>query len=273
MSLKENATEILNVLSRGRYSLGLTEVEFSSQLSAAIQGTRVYSPAEQQELRSKSYPETPPIVEVVDGTTQEVGYRLSQKAPVALLNFASARNVGGGFLNGAKAQEEDLCRCSGLYLCLRDQSEYYTANRQQDSLLYTDYAIFSPSVPFIKIKGTGDFLAAPFYSSVITAPAPNSRPYLQSHPDRKDLLEAAFLRRWENVLCIAQHQRVDQLLLGAWGCGAFGGDPEMASQTAKQAIARFGSGIRRIVFAIPGSGNQSLLNLQTFQKTFSRRSD
>ena len=81
-------------------------------------------------------------------------------------------------------------------------------------------------------------------------------------------LESAFLRRWENVLCIARHQEIRRLLLGAWGCGAFGGDPVMASETAKLAISRHGSAFEKIVFAIPGTGRQSLENLNVFRATF-----
>lgn len=59
------------------------------------------------------------------------------------------------------------------------------------------------------------------------------------------------------------------LALGAWGCGAFGGDPVMASTTAKEAIKMDGAGIDEIVFAIPGSGRQSKANLEAFRSTFS----
>ena len=59
---------------------------------------------------------------------------------LVLLNFASARNPGGGFLKGARAQEEDLCRCSGLYPALLTQPNYYQINREQSSMIYTDHA-------------------------------------------------------------------------------------------------------------------------------------
>ena len=94
-------------------------------------------------------------------------------ARVVALNFASAKNPGGGFLGGAKAQEEDLARSSALYACMRDQRAYYDANRHEPSLLYTDHMIYSPDVPFFRDDRLR-FLEDPFLLSILTAPAPNA---------------------------------------------------------------------------------------------------
>jgi uncharacterized protein (TIGR02452 family) len=176
-------------------------------------------------------------------------------SPIAILNFASARTPGGGFLLGEKAQEEDICRCSGLYPCLLRCIEYYTANREQQSQLYTDYAIYSPKVPFFKTQDTGDLLQEPFFASVITTPAPNSRLFLDTYPGKESVLERTFIRRWENVLCIATDQGDLRLVLGAWGCGSFGGNPSAVAATAKLAISRFGAMLEQVVFAIPNQAN------------------
>ena len=118
-------------------------------------------------------------------------------------------------------------------------------------------------VPFFKIRGTGDYLEKPFLSSVITAPAPNTKPYLAKYGD-PDLLKQCFERCWKSVLAIACDAGVRNVLLGAWGCGAFGGDPATASTTAKNALIDFGPAFDRVVFAIPGKGKQSKRNFETF---------
>ncbi|MCA9177501.1 MAG: TIGR02452 family protein [Planctomycetales bacterium] len=287
MNLKDAAQEVLQLIGSGRYWCASGEVDFADSQRRAVDGTRLFTPESLNSLRSQASsgrlvgppsqativrPGGPAPVEVVDGTTQVMAQALVKRsgaaAHVALLNFASARSPGGGFLNGAKAQEEDLCRCSGLYPCLLRCMEYYEANRRQDSLLYTDHLIFSPGVPFFKTRGTGNLLETPFLVSVITAPAPNSGPFLRRHPGRVDQVATTFLRRWENVLCAAHAVGVTHLLLGAWGCGAFGGDPAVASRTARQAIERYGAGFSRIVFAIPGGGRRSQANLDAFRSTF-----
>lgn len=48
---------------------------------------------------------------------------------IGVLDVASARNSGGGYLRGARAQEEDLCRSALLYTCLIEAPDYYAAHR------------------------------------------------------------------------------------------------------------------------------------------------
>ena len=267
MSLKQHAKEVLDVIDRGVYSANGVDVSIEAHVQSAIEGSCLYTPEQLAMLRSQLPTGENPNIEVVNGTTQIIAQSMAGAGPLVLLNFASARNPGGGFLNGAKAQEEDLCRCSALYPTLVQHQQYYDSNRNQSSLLYTDHAIFSPAVPFFKTRGTGDYLAEPFLSSVITAPAPNTRPYLKTSGDA-GLLEQCFQRRWKNILAIACNVGIRNVLLGAWGCGAFGGDPAVASKTAKNALAEFGPAFDQVVFAIPGKGKQSRHNLETFASTF-----
>ena len=267
MSLKQHAQEVLDLIARGEYFTNGIDVSIQTQIQSSLEGSRVYTPDQLASLRTQLPTGDGPPIEVLDGTTQTIAQSMADLGPLVLLNFASARNPGGGFLNGAKAQEEDLCRCSALYATLIRHQEYYNANRNQSSLLYTDYAIYSPAVPFFKTRGTGDLLDKPFLSSVITAPAPNTKPYLAKSGDAT-LLEQCFERRWKNVLAIACDVGISNVLLGAWGCGAFGGDPVVASQTAKNALKDFGPAFDRVVFAIPGKGKQSKHNLETFKDTF-----
>jgi uncharacterized protein (TIGR02452 family) len=207
-------------------------------------------------------------VEVIDATTQDAARALAaEPGGVVLLNFASARNPGGGFLGGAKAQEEEVCRCSGLYSVLAPQTAYYEANRAQRSALYTDHMIYSRDVPFFRLSAQSPWLDEPFVASVITAPAPNAGAILQNDPASAPQIPETFVRRWRNVLTIAAHRGHATVLLGAWGCGAFHNDPEVAATTVAPWLKspRFAGLFKRVVFAIP-DGGRSGENLAAFRR-------
>ena len=200
------AREVLAILEAGEYETADGErISVEAELAASDSKTRLFEPDELERLRngSKTRGDAEGRIEVVAETTQQAARRLAAKGSLVLLNFASARNPGGGFLGGAKAQEEELCRCSGLYGALITQHEYYVVNRRQKSLLYTDYLIYSPEVPFFRVSGKAPF-ERPFFPSVITAPAPNAGALLNRQRDSMSQIRATFDRRWANVLAAAE---------------------------------------------------------------------
>ena len=219
-----SAREVLEICEKGSYTTPAgTTVSIATSLAESASQTRLYTPDELERLRSERVPrrEALPQVAVLDATTQEAAQKYSatttsRETDVAVLNFASARNPGGGFLGGARAQEEDLCRCSGLYPTLADQTAYFDANRRERSLLYTDHLIYSPRVPWFRVGGGQPKLETPFSASVLTAPAPNAGAIQQNQPQNLIHVEATFLRRWSNVLCVATAHGHRTLILGAW---------------------------------------------------------
>ncbi len=231
MSLKNTAKETLAILQAGQYinSLGKI-VDLATKQKAAQTNTRLYTPEELEDLSDRLTLNTKNelTIEVTPETTQVAAHRLVTQencSDLVLLNFASAKNPGGGFLNGAKAQEEDLARCSGLYSCLQTQRTYYEVNRACESLLYTDNIIYSPKVPWFKTRSKGQLLENFFLASVITAPAPNAGQVLRRDPTATKEIAITLYRRAKYVLTVARDNGHRSLLLGAWGCGVFRNDP------------------------------------------------
>ena len=261
MNAKTLAQQALRISQTGKLPLpdgGC--LDFSAEQQAAQRHTVLYRPSELAHWRETlRQPETErnhraTQISVTPESTQHAASRLMVKEcldDVVLLNFASAKNAGGGFLNGAKAQEEDLCRSSGLYLCQLEQPDYYAANRAETSMLYTDHILYSPRVPFFRVSGDG-LLGACFYPSVITAPAPNAGVFLQREPHGAAALAAALQRRADYVLAVAKHQAQKNLVLGAWGCGVFRNPPEQVAAAFAQSLRQpeFADCFERIVFAI-----------------------
>ena len=193
-------------------------------------------------------------IDVTKESTVAAILRLAPETPghLAALNFASAKNPGGGFLGGAQAQEESLARTSGLYPCLLTQMEFYRRHRENRCLLYQDLAIFSPSVPFF-VNDDGQLLESPALTSVITCPAPNAGAVTNNQPENLSLVQETLNRRANFVLQLAANQQVDSLILGAWGCGVFRNDPTQVAAAFGSLLlgeGPFRSSFTRITFAI-----------------------
>ena len=183
-------------------------------------------------------------VQVTNETTLRAARRLVEEGlrPVAL-NFANGIHPGGGFLSGARAQEETLCRSSALYATLVGDP-MYEAHRRRPLPDSTDWAIYSPDVPVFRTDD-GKALPEPWLLSFITCAAPYAPKVGQ--PMSGDLLE----KRIHRVLAIARAYGHTALVLGAWGCGAFRNDPVRTARDFRRALeGPFDGAFSYVVFAI-----------------------
>jgi len=189
-----------------------------------------------------AYPET--RIQVANETTLGASRRLVENGlrPLAL-NFANGITPGGGFLSGARAQEEVLCRSSALFETLVGDPMYEEHRKRllPDS---SDWAIYSPDVPVFRTDD-GTEIETPWLLSFITCAAPYAPGVGQSKSG--DLLQ----QRIHRVLAIARAYGYQALVLGAWGCGAFANDPHRTAADFRQALENdFSGAFSDIVFAV-----------------------
>lgn len=253
------AKETIEILKKKNYtSPSGNVVDISEALDNAVKKTVLYlNPVLHQE-----YPNITPNIEVVSETTAQAAQRWlsSGKDHVVALNFASARNPGGGFLSGAMAQEEDLARCSGLYSCIKSRPMFYNENILCDDTFYLDNVIYSPDVPFFRDEHLL-FLENPFLLSIISAPAPNVRS--MENVDQ-DTLFTVLHYRAALILQIAAIQGHKNIILGAWGCGAFGNSADMVSDAFMKSLELVPA-FENVCFAIYERGDDKPL-LEAFKK-------
>lgn len=253
---KKMAEDTLRILKQGFYTNAFGQnVIFKSAQQYSEENTKVYSPIETDILIEKNILNIPikeTNYKVVNDTTLNVVRKMLEAGheKILCLNFASAKNPGGGFLNGSSAQEESIARATGLYPCLLNAEEYYTTNRNTPSGIYTDYMIYSPEVPIIKNED-GECLENFCTVSIITAPAVNAGVLREREPQLVPQIEVVMKRRIEKVLRIAIEYGHKNLVLGAWGCGVFRNSPEEVSRYFKEVIdGKFDNVFDNIFFGI-----------------------
>lgn len=221
------AQETLAILEAGQYQTPSGHrVSIALDLETAVGSSRLYRPEDFLAPLPLPPPLTvPTVMEVTSESALEAAARVwasSRNAPVCL-NFASAKNPGGGFLSGSQAQEESLARSSGLYPCLAQMMEMYEHNRHLKTCLYSDYMIYSPRVPVFR-NDDGSLLEMPYLVSFLSAPAVNAGAVRSNEPNAVSQIEPTLRTRMANFLWIARQQEAKSLILGAWGCGVFGND-------------------------------------------------
>lgn len=185
---------------------------------------------------------------------------------VAVHNFASASNPGGGVVNGATAQEECLCRCSGLYFNLDTpamQNGFYKPHRMAKDPIHNDDIIYTPGVIVFKSDDASPVLMPEeswYEVDVITCAAPNLRERPSNSYNAGDgakpvkvtdeRLGEIHEKRLRRILDVAVSEGDDTVILGAFGCGAFKNNPRVVAQAAGKVIGDYMYAFKNIEFAV-----------------------
>lgn len=251
----ELAQDTLRIIESGIYRNNLGEtVSLQTEIKAAIENSRLFRDAdfpENFELTRDDAVAT--RFEITDETTLEAAKRIFREnsdEDAFVLNFASAKNPGGGFLRGTIAQEESIAYASALYATLTPHSEMYDYNRRNGTALYSDWMIYSPRVPVFR-NDDGSLLQTPYTATFLTSPAVNAGALRQNEPNKVHLIAPINRERARKLLWIANRENHQTLILGAWGCGVFQNDPTEIAAMFKDLLAgEFENCFRRVIMAI-----------------------
>lgn len=191
---------------------------------------------------------------------------------VGVLSFGSAKNPGGGFIQGAQAQEESIARSSTLYpsLMTKPAERFYTSHRKDPKEGYYSHAmIYSPHVLFIR-DDKGEW-QSPVEVDVLTSAGVNAgvvRRYLRERNSEDESgIYVAMKERMARILFIFERRGIRNVVLGSFGTGAFRNNVELVAgiwaELLTMADARFRYSFDHVVFAILGYST-----FKTFEKTF-----
>eukprot|EP01083_Nonionella_stella_P178580 631258_1 len=248
-------------------------------------------------------------IEINHETTLDCAYRLTSQygtdIKIAMLNFSSARNPGGGWDTGAIAQEESIARSSTLIHAITQyETDFYEYHKQRKSMLYSHALIYSPQVVIMK-HGNGVAIERGdgcYRCDVITSPAVNAKNYIKRarHTDSMmkkygqlnkkykgqsisseetqaaawNVVEHVMRERCTRVLELAMKYGNEYLILGAWGCGVFGNDSMMIARIFAELLRdRYHNVFRKVVFAILDQKKKKPLDkfINQFQKVFAKQ--
>lgn len=273
---------------------------FEDTMNMIMCNMSLHEAAQESVLRTKcyasdDYPEIglrPPAkgeVTVTRNSTfsaAKMHHEANPQKKIAVLNFASATNPGGGVKEGSSAQEEALCRCSTLYPTLNQRpmrEQYYEMNRAHRNVLHTDACIHSPDIVVFK---SDSFIPTVMPSNewfsvdVISCAAPNLRESVSNRYNIEsgqavsisdEELYRIHLQRAKHILTIAAANKVDILVLGAFGCGAFANNPHVVARASYDALEDFISYFDTVEYAVYCRPYETE-NYQAFLGARSRRS-
>lgn len=214
---------------------------------------------------------------IVVSKSTSFGAARKYNGEIAVLNFASATNPGGGVISGSFAQEECLCRCSTLYnsLILKEAADkFYIPHRSGLSPLHNDDIIYTPGVVIFKSDDYKDY-GTTKNVNIITCAAPNLREKPKNEYNSENTIEQVTIsddellelhkQRGIKILSVAAANKNDYVVLGAFGCGAFRNDPKIVAEAYKQILPEFKNAFKVIEFAVFCRDHETI-NYDTFKE-------
>ncbi|KAL6065197.1 DUF2263 domain-containing protein [Balamuthia mandrillaris] len=225
-------------------------------------GLKSFAAVRGQHIRRKRWQRT--SVEVVQGDCIEAALelKLGRGMRPAVLNMASYRRPGGGYRNGAGAQEENLFRRSNYYQSLEDP-EGLDKGRKWHYPLPEFGGIYSPQVVVFRAaedKGYAylpepvplDFIAVAAYARPSLEGGKKQKTFgKDQEPRMTSKLAEATKNKIRTILAIALDNDHDSLVLSAFGCGAYGNPPGHMARLFHNVIRKeFNGYFKHITFAI-----------------------
>lgn len=263
----KSVLEVLEIAQTGTYTINSRTISLP-RTPEALRRAVYYSPMETQILANYYFnmekPEKRPMtVSLSPLDSLRAAEVLHRKYPdagkgILVLNFANPHRPGGGIREIPGTQEEQLCHNTTLLASIGSEgaAEFYTTNKMAKNDAQTDALLFSPHVMVLR-NPDGTLREDPFPIAILTVSAPIAR---RMTPEARDRLDAILLGRIRGMLRAAMTEGYRHLVLGAWGCGSFGNDPDTVAALFHQALTEsFGPNgdytaadfFEEVVFGIP----------------------
>lgn len=207
-----------------------------------------------------------PVITVVDLDTVSAINEYRNYGKICVLNMASAKRPGGGVKKGEPTQEECLFRCTNLSNSITDT--YYPLNDYE--FIYTKNAVVFKDA---KYKYMG-----PIQIDVITMPAINlnknsyfdktNNIWIDGIVEKPIDYDKLLKKKMRGMFAEAIKNKVETLILGAWGCGVFKNHPTDVAYTFKEVLVDEGYGMYfdDIIFAVINDENSTSNNYYYFDK-------
>lgn len=264
--LSEIAKQTIHCFQQGYYMYGEKQISIAKQHAHSLASCTCITEDESDHFIYDKHQVHAGIIKVENVDIIQAITRSDKTYGV--LNFASAYHPGGGFLNGALAQEESLCFGSNLYLTqIRFQKAFYEYHQSIKSKCYSDRMIYSKDVVYIRDEQYA-CLPEPKLADIITSPAVNLGVALSRGEDEETCYRM-MKTRMRKILMLFHEKGNTHIILGAFGCGVFRNDPKRIAQIWKELLIDedMKSGFHEILFAVYDK-SKTQNNIQAFTSVF-----